>query len=163
MYQSLSWSRAVENDLCSPWSYYYLSSSSKDWGWNCFHSAFQVVSLLSEGPLGFASLFAAAGFWQQGRLKFLREGFAAGRGILCVAERSFAGGIFASSFAVTVTKLRDIERFFVICVLSALSLVTLLILELFESMHLSFQVSSFSVIIYQRHSCNRKVSWLETC
>jgi hypothetical protein len=122
-----------------------------------------VELLLSRGLLGFASLFDAAGFWQQGRPKCPEEDFIAGRVILYATRHSFVGGIFTSSFAVTVTKLRDIERFFVICVLFVLSLVILLILELSESMHLSFQASSFSMIIYQRHSCNQKVFWLGTC
>jgi hypothetical protein len=102
-----------------------------------------VVPFLSKGHLGFAYQFIAAGFLQQGLLKFLGEDFTDGLGILCAARHSFVDGIFASSFAVTVTALRDIERFFVICVLSALSLTVLLILGLSESMHLSFQVSSF--------------------
>lgn len=93
--------------------------------------------------LGFASLFTSAGFWPQGHPKFLVEGSTISHVILYAAAHSFIGGIFASSFAVTIAKLGGIERFFVICVLSALSLITLLILELFKSMHLSFQVFSF--------------------
>jgi hypothetical protein len=64
---------------------------------------------------------------------------------------------FASSFVVVVAKLRDTERFFFICVLSALSLTILLISVWSVSKHLSFQVSSFSGTIDQRHNCNRKV------
>jgi hypothetical protein len=44
---------------------------------------------------------------------------------LYAVEHSIVIGTFASSFVIAVAKLRDTERFFFICVLSALSLIIL--------------------------------------
>ena len=75
---------------------------------------------------GFSYPSGATSSWLRGLPECLGEDFAINpprHEILCAVEHSSAISIFASSFIVVIVRLRGIEHFFAICVLSALSLI----------------------------------------